>query len=187
MEHPIRVLAEGRHLRLVDEGGWEYTQRLNICGIVVIVAVTPEGRILLVEQYRQPMHSRVVELPAGLAGDTPEAANEPLTAAARRELFEETGYEAGSFDLLAEGPPSPGMTSERISFFRANDLSKTGPGGGDEAEDIEVHEVSLEAAPEWLWERERAGRLVDPKVYAGLYFASCPSSPARASTRSSSR
>jgi len=165
------TLGEGRHIRLRVDGGWEYAERLGISGIVVIVAVTPEGRLLLVEQFRQPVGARVIELPAGLAGDTPEAVGEPLEEAARRELLEETGYRAERFERLADGPPSPGMTTEHLTLFRAHGLTRIGPGGGDAKEEIEVHEVELDRVESWLRERQRDGRLVDVKVYAGLYFA----------------
>jgi ADP-ribose pyrophosphatase len=177
------VLGEGRHVRLRVEAGWEYAERLGIEGIVAIVAVTAEGKLLLVEQFRRPVGARVIELPAGLAGDSSEARGEPLEEAARRELLEETGYEAESFEPLAEGPPSPGMTTEQVTLFRARGLTRRGPGGGDAAEEIEVHEVELDRVESWLRERRREGRLVDVKVYAGLYFANA----ARASVAPSSR
>jgi ADP-ribose pyrophosphatase len=169
-EDEIEVVAQGRFVRLARRGTWEYAERFGIGGIVAIVALTPERRVVLVEQYRIPVGARVVELPAGLAGDTPEHAGEPLEAAARRELLEETGWAAGSLERLGEGPPSAGLTTERIAFFRARELRREGEGGGDSSEDIEVHEVDLDQIDAWLAERERAGRLVDPKVYAGLYF-----------------
>ena len=59
-----RVLAQGRYLALVDEGGWEYAIRPHVAGIVVIVAVTDDAQVVLVEQYRRAVHNRVVELPA---------------------------------------------------------------------------------------------------------------------------
>jgi ADP-ribose pyrophosphatase len=166
----IEVIAQGRFVRLARRGTWEFAERFGIGGIVAIVALTPDERVVLVEQYRIPVGARVVELPAGLAGDTPELAGEALEVAARRELLEETGWAAGALERLAEGPPSAGLTTERISFFRARDLQREGEGGGDVSEDIEVHEVDLDAVDEWLGERQRKGRLVDPKVYAGLYL-----------------
>jgi ADP-ribose pyrophosphatase len=178
-----RTLGEGRHIRLRVDGGWEYAERLGITGIVVIVAVTPDGKLLLVEQFRQPVGARVIELPAGLAGDTPEARGEPLEEAARRELLEETGYRADRFEPLADGPPSPGMTTEQLTLFRAEGLTRVGPGGGDAHEEIQIHEVELSRVESWLRERQRDGRLVDVKVYAGLYFATT----ARASVAPSSR
>lgn len=62
-----RLIAEGRHVRLLERDGWEYAQRRSITGIVGIAAITDEKRILLVEQYRPPIEGNAVELPAGLA------------------------------------------------------------------------------------------------------------------------
>jgi ADP-ribose pyrophosphatase len=167
------IIAEGTHLRLMRRGNWEYVDRKHTGGIVAIVALTDDGRILLVEQQRHAVNRRCIELPAGLAGDEPAARNEPLVAAARRELLEETGYEADSFDLLTEGPPSAGLTTEQISFYRARGLRKVGSGGGDESEAITVHEVPLSGIDRWLAARAVEGLLIDPKIYTGLYFVGC--------------
>ena len=86
------VIAATRHLQLVRRGGWEYVERPNVTGIVVIVPVTRDGELVLIEQYRVPVDRPVIELPAGLAGDVPGTEGERLEAAARRELLEETGY-----------------------------------------------------------------------------------------------
>jgi ADP-ribose pyrophosphatase len=167
---PFEVLAEGRHLRLVRRRGWEYAERTNAVAIVVLVAVTAEGRLLLTEQHRVPVGGPVIELPAGLVGDRPGEADEDLVTAARRELLEETGYEAGAVRPLAAGPPSAGLSSEVVTFLLAGDLRRVAAGGGDEHEAITVHEVPLTTVADWLAAQARAGRLVDPKVYAGLYL-----------------
>lgn len=164
----IRVLGEGKHIRLVSAGGWEYAERRGVTGIVTIAAEVG-GKIVLVEQYRPPLRSNVIELPAGLAGDVPDSADEELEAAARRELEEETGYRAKNWERLFAGPLSAGMTTEVVTFFRATDLERAGAGGGEGTEEITVHEVPLDGAEGWLAAREKAGALVDPKVYAGLY------------------
>lgn len=166
------ILAEGRHIRLVSRSGWEYVERVKISGIVAILAVTEDGRILLTEQYRKPVEKRVIELPAGLAGDVVGDEGEALAEAARRELLEETGYKAGRMIYLTQGPPSAGLSTEIITLFRALDLRKESDGGGDASEDITVHEVPVERAGEWLEEMSRKGLLIDPKVYTGLYFVS---------------
>jgi ADP-ribose pyrophosphatase len=165
------TLCEGKHLRLVRHDGWEYVERTRASGIVVIVAITEDQKLLFTEQYRLPVARRVIELPAGLAGDIAGAEAEELIGAAQRELREETGYEARRFEFLFEGPPSAGATSEVVSFFLAVGPQRVGRGGGDEGEDIEVHEIAPARACEWLQQKNREGVLVDPKVYAGLYFA----------------
>ena len=125
---------------------------------------------MLVEQHRIPVGSRVIELPAGLAGDLPDAEDEDFKEAARRELLEETGYEAENIKFLCEGPPTAGLTSEIQTLLRATGLRKTGPGGGDESEDITVHAIALEELDTWLASAAKRGCLIDPKIYAGLYF-----------------
>ena len=167
----LQVVSDGKHIQLVRKAGWEFARRKGISGIVGIVAVTDDRKLVLVEQHRPPVGARVIELPAGLAGDAKGHEQEDLADAARRELFEETGYEARTMDRLAAGAASAGMTDEVITLFRATGLTKTGEGMGDESENITVHEVPLSGVIDWLADRERGGRLVDLKVYCGLYFA----------------
>src|SRR3546814_10573577 len=82
-----------------------------------------DGHVLLVEQYRVPLGRNCIELPAGLVGDEDE--NESVESSAARELEEETGYRAGSVEVLGEFASSPGMTSETFHLVRATGLQKT--------------------------------------------------------------
>ena len=63
------VLYEGNFLELRESQNWEFVQRVNAINVVVIMALTPDGNLLLVNQYRPPVEGRVIELPAGLVGD----------------------------------------------------------------------------------------------------------------------
>lgn len=165
------VLGTGRFLELVRlPDGWEYVRRKRCRAIVVLLAVTDEDRLLLVEQLRPAVGAPVIELPAGLVGDEPGDENEPLLGAAQRELREETGYHADELHVELEGPPSAGLSSEVVTFVRASRLHRVSGGGGVGSERIEVHEVELGAAAEWLVRQTARGALVDPKVYAGLYL-----------------
>lgn len=166
-----RVLHSGRYLRFVVRDGWEFADRVGITGIVGIVAVTDERRLVLVEQYRPPVAARVLELPAGLVGDEPGGAAESLIEGARRELLEETGYVARNWSIAASGPTSPGTTSEVIALLLATGLTRAGAGGGAGDESLVVHEVPLDMAEAWLKAREVEGILVDLKIHAGLAFA----------------
>ena len=164
------ILYKGKFLDLIREDNWEYVKRSNCSGIVVIVPVTKDGRVVFVEQFRRPVEAQVIEWPAGLVNDKTPHDPETMEAAARRELLEETGYKAEHLSLLVGGPVSSGLSSEIITFYQALDVVKKGAGGGDKTESIKVHEVPLKEADLWLYEMEKKGLLVDPKVYVGLYF-----------------
>jgi len=164
------VLAEGRHVRLVRVDGWEWAERTGVSGVVAIIALTPQGEVLFVEQFRPPVGGRVIELPAGLAGDIAGSEDEDLSEAALRELEEETGYTAANMERIGRGPISAGLTDELLTFFRASDLKRISEGGGDASEDIEIHRIPAAKVHEWLVAKQEAGVLVDPKVYAGLYW-----------------
>ena len=159
----------GRYLSLLERDGWEYVSRSNASGVVKLVAVTPESELVLVEQYRKPVDATVIELPAGLVGDhgNPE---ETLFEAAHRELEEETGYAAEDLQLLMTSPSSAGMSDEAVSFVLATGLRRVGPGGGDASESIEVLRVPLDQAGDWLAAQLAAGRLLDARIYAALYW-----------------
>jgi ADP-ribose diphosphatase len=170
-EKQKELLYEGQHVRLFRIGHWEFADRVKGIGAVVIVAITPEDDLLLTEQFRLPVNANVIELPAGIAGDIAGHEKEELATAAHRELLEETGYEARDMTFLTTGPPSAGLATEIITFMLATGLSCVHPGGGDEHEKITVHKVPLKDVPAWLKQKAAQGLMIDPKVYAGLYFA----------------
>ncbi len=172
MREPDAAVVQwnGKFLRVIKSGRWEYADRVGSSGGVAIVAVNAEGKLILTEQYRIPVGKRVIELPAGMTGDSPDIAGEAAEVSARRELLEETGYEASEMTMLMSGPPSAGLASEIITLFMARGLRRTGQGGGHGHEEITVHEVELDEVDSWLKQRVLEGLLIDPKVYAGLYF-----------------
>lgn len=171
-DHPEReILFEGRFIRAIRRAHWEYVERVREISAVMIVAVTPGGELLLTEQYRYPVDCRVIELPAGLAGDIPGSEDEALVKAAQRELLEETGYEAAEMIPLTMGPTSPGLANEIVNIFLAKHLQKVHAGGGDESEDIVAHAVPLDGIETWLEARQAEGLQIEPRVYAGIYFA----------------
>jgi ADP-ribose pyrophosphatase len=164
------VIAAGKHIRLMRRGNWEYAERSEITGIVAIIAITDDGNLILVEQYRPPVNQNVIELPAGLVGDMPGKEHEELLAAARRELLEETGYDAEQTALLATGPVSAGISTEIISLVRATKLTKIARGGGIDNEQITIHLIPVAKARRRLAEFATDGPLVDLKIYAALNF-----------------
>jgi ADP-ribose pyrophosphatase len=167
---PKVTLHAGKFLALIKEGRWEYVDRIGATGAAIIVAVTNEQNLLLVEQYRIPVHTRTIEMPAGIVGDTAGHSQEQVAEAAKRELLEETGYAADQIEILTTGPASSGLTSEVVTLVRATGLRRVNAGGGVDHEEITVHEVPLNQVHDWLVARAGEGLLIEPKVYAGLYF-----------------
>jgi len=169
MDEAPKTVWEGKWLRMIQRGRWEYVERTNARGMaVIVVAVTPEGKLLFVEQTRIPMDGKTIEMPAGLVGDTDS--EESLLLAAQRELLEETGWQAGKLEWLLTGPSSAGMSTEQVAFVRATQLERVHAGGGDDSEDIVVHEVPVAEAPRWLAARIAEGYSLDAKLWAGLWL-----------------
>ncbi len=145
---------------------WEALERLGIGGIVVMVAVTPSGNIILEKQFRPPMGREVLELPAGLIEP-----GEPPEVAAKRELIEETGWSAGKLEFLAEGPLSTGASTEALKAYLCTELEHIGKNGGDDNEIIEVIEVPIVQTQEYLRSAQTRGMLVDLKVFGLVEMA----------------
>lgn len=167
---PVEILHAGNWLTLKRRGRWEFVERKNPQGAVIIVAVTPDDRVLFVEQYRVPILQFTIEMPAGLIGDAGHAGDDSVADAARRELVEETGWTCACVVPLHSGPSSAGMSTEMMHFVRALDLRKVGAGGGDATENIMVHEIARAEAGTWLYSMSQKGYSIDPKLFAGLWF-----------------
>jgi ADP-ribose pyrophosphatase len=107
-------------------------------------------------------------MPAGLVGDLD--ASDTLELAAKRELLEETGWQANAVQVLMIGPTSAGLSNEMIAFVRATGLTRIHAGGGDDTENITVHEVPVAEAATWLTQKMAEGYSMDPKLWAGLWL-----------------
>ena len=168
------TIGEGRFLRLAKRGKWEFCERHGSSGVVGIIATTKGGKLILVEQWREPVGAKAIELPAGLVGDAEDDEGESSVAAALRELEEETGYHArnGGELVVSGGCVSAGMTSERVDLVRAKGVKKIGPGGGVDGEDITVHSIPLKKVPKFLERSQADGCTVDFKVWAALWLVS---------------
>lgn len=163
-----KTVYEGKYLRMCVQGHWEYAERTNAGSAVIIIARTPEDKLLFVEQYRIPMGRNCIEMPAGLVGDLD--AGDTLESAAKRELLEETGWQAEHVEVLMIGPTSSGLSNEQIAFVRASGLARIHAGGGDDTENITVHEVPVNQAAQWLTQKMAEGYSMDPKLWAGLWL-----------------
>jgi ADP-ribose pyrophosphatase len=161
-------IFEGKHVLVLERDGWEFVERKKGKSAVVILAVTDDDRVILVEQFRRPVNARVIDFPAGLVGD--EDGHDDPDETARRELEEETGYVCKRAERLTAGPTSPGITSETVAFYRATGLSQRGAGGGVGGEDITVHRVPRGEVVEWLKRKAGEGVMIDVKIWAGLWW-----------------
>ena len=165
------MLFNGRWLNMRRRDGWEFVERTNPQGAVIIVAITDADELVFVEQYRPPISARTIEMPAGLIGDEDGHAHDDAVGTAHRELIEETGFEATRIDYMMGGPVSSGMSTEIAHFVRATGLKRVNAGGGIGGENISVHLVPRTDAAAWLMAKAAAGFPLDPKLWAGLYFA----------------
>jgi ADP-ribose pyrophosphatase len=129
--------------------GGEPHYSLRKADYVTILAVTPEGRIPLVRQYRPAVDAHTIELPSGLV----DPGEEPVDTA-RRELEEESGWRAGRIEPLGRLRPDVGRLGNHLWVFFADALEPSSR-RGDADEEIE----RLELEPEELVARIRSGEL----------------------------
>lgn len=159
------IVWQGQFITAKTRGKWEYVSRARGIKAAVILAVE-DGHVLLVEQFRVPLGTTCLELPAGLVGD--ETAGEAVEAAAARELEEETGYRPTRVTMLGEFYSSPGMVSESFFLVRAQGLQKIGTGGGVDDENIVVHRVPLDNVASFMAAKRAQGCAMDAKLVALL-------------------
>lgn len=164
---PAELMWEGKFVRALRRGKWEYASRARNIGAVVILA-EHEGKMILVEQPRIAPDCRCIELPAGLVGDIDPSATVEGTAI--KELEEETGFTASHVEILGEFYSSPGMLSESFTIVRAHGVTRVGEGGGDESEDIKVHLVKRSEVANFLEQMRAEGLGVDAKLLVLLNF-----------------
>ncbi|MBL0925528.1 MAG: NUDIX hydrolase [Sphingomonadaceae bacterium] len=152
---------QGRFITAKRRGKWEYVARARGIRAAVILAVE-DGHVLLVEQFRVPLGTNCIELPAGLIGDNDDG--EDTLTSAGRELEEETGYHAERLDIVGDFFSSPGMVSESFTLVRASGLTKVGEGGGVDGENITVHRIALSALADFVCQKRAEGCVVDVKL-----------------------
>jgi len=129
-------------------------------GSVVVLPVLPDGKILLIQQYRHATRQYLWELVAGRMdpGETPKMA-------AARELIEETGYRAKNFRVFLDVFPTPGFLEERMFILLAEGLTA---GTAEPEEDEKI--ISRAYDSKQLEEMIRTGKLRDAKSVAGILY-----------------
>ncbi|MCE9639591.1 MAG: NUDIX hydrolase [Betaproteobacteria bacterium] len=155
---------QGKFLRLnrdsvrLPNGRQSVREYLSHPGAAMVVPVLDDGRVIMVRQYRYAVSRHIMEFPAGKidGGETGEMA-------ARRELLEETGYEAATCEHLYSLHPSVAYVSEQLEFFRARGLRYVGH-SGEENEFVEVIKLPVVQALEMM----KNGEITDIKAVLGL-------------------
>jgi 8-oxo-dGDP phosphatase len=133
-------------------------------GAVAIVAIDDEGRIPMVYQYRHPFGRRLWELPAGLLDVNGEAPH--LTAA--RELREEAGLQAQTWQVLVDLDSTPGFSDESVRVYLATDLTQVDrPEAHDEEADMTLQWYAIDEAVR----RALSGEIVNALAVAGILAA----------------
>ena len=127
-------------------------------GGVGIVAKTPEGKIILVNQFRKPLEKEIFEIPAGKL-----EYGEDHCECGKRELEEEAGYTAEVFEYLGGFYVSPGFATEEIHLYFADNLTKTHT-NPDEDEFLDI----LEESPEKVYKMIENNEIKDAKTVIGL-------------------
>lgn len=158
-----RLLKVQRDHVTLPNGNDTTREYIHHPGAVAIVPVLDDGRVVLVKQCRYPLRTLLWEIPAGKL-DHGEA--EDPDECAKRELSEETGYEAEQWQRLVSIATTPGFSDEIIHLYKASGLKQYAQ-HTDEDEFIGVQAFT----PEQLKAMIAAGELYDAKTLCALYAA----------------
>ena len=145
---------------LLPDGSTSTREYITHPGAVAVLALLDNGNLVMERQYRYPLHREFIELPAGKIDD-----GEDTLVTAQRELLEETGYVASEWIHLTTAWPCIGYADERMEYFLARGLKHVGR-KLDDGEFLEVFELSLSDAIEWI----RLGKISDSKTIVGLFW-----------------
>lgn len=128
---------------------------------VNVIALTKEKKVVLIEQFRHGTESIILEIPGGMVDE-----NEDPELAAKRELLEETGFEAGEIIYLGKSHPNPAIQSNTIFHYLALDCEKTGETNFDEHESVDTKIFSLEEIPKLIAD----GKITHALAVTGFYY-----------------
>lgn len=156
-----KLLKVARDRVVLPDGREALREYIHHPGAVVVLAVLPDGKLVFERQFRYPLRRSFLELPAGKIDP-----DEDILACARRELREETGYEAARWQHLGVMHPCIGYSDERIEIFLARELNHVGH-ALDEGEFLEVLSFSVGEAVAAVHD----GRITDGKTITALFRA----------------
>ena len=149
--------------RVVEPSGLTVTREIVAHpGSVVVLPVFPDGRLLLIRQYRHAARQFLWELVAGH-----KEPNESFEEGAHRELLEEAGYSAQRVRKILEVYPSPGLLSEKMEIYLAEGLKK-GVARPEDDEKITTRILTLKEVERWI----REGKIRDSKSVSGILYYS---------------
>ena len=163
----ITTIHKGKIFELVSENvtfNTGSTSKMDIIrhsGASAIIPISSNNMVVLLRQYRHATGGYIWEIPAGILEQ-----NETHLDCAKRELTEETGYDASLWQKLGEIIPAPGYSDERIHLFLAAGLEGKKQ-NLDENEILEVYAVKLIDAYKMIFN----GEIQDSKTIAGLLMA----------------
>lgn len=155
----LEVRCDRVHL---PDGGQSVREYVVHPGAVVVLAQLDNGNLLFERQFRYPLRRVFLELPAGKIDS-----GEDIRATARRELLEETGYEADEWTHLGVMHPCIGYSDERIEIFLARGVRRVSAPQLDHGEFLEVFELSADEAKQSVLR----GEITDAKTITALYWA----------------
>ena len=167
------VLAQGKITSYVQDqvqmpdGELIEREYLKHPGAVGVIALDDRDRVALVRQYRHPVRHRLIEPPAGLL----DVGGEDYLAAMKRELAEEVGLAAKSWDVLVDLFTTPGILAESLRIYLARDLEAVDGPHGYVREGEEAHMDTVWASLDDLIEAVLDGRLHNPTVVSGVLAA----------------
>ena len=140
------------------EEKWDFVS--HRMGAACVLAVRPDGKILMVRQYRNALDRFTLEVPAGKR----DSLDEDTSICAARELEEETGYRAGKLEKLLALKSTVAFCDEFIDVYLATELEKIGEQHLDEAEDIDIEAYDLKELMDMCY----SGTLQDAKTVAAI-------------------
>lgn len=162
-----KKIYEGKFITLWGTEFWDKEGKLQVWesirknDVIAVLPITKDGKAVLIKNYRVPVEKYVIETPAGLMDHDGENHEEAI----RRELIEETGYDAASWHALPAWPYRSGTSQNKIYGFIATDLKKISDVTGDATEDISVIEVPLEKLVD-LWLNPTDDTAFQPEIIA---------------------